>query len=132
VSLVHERIRGNPDEASKMMHDLAVEDGLGTIDTRTWTTHAVAAGMTGVVATRYGIAAWTDGPDGLSVYRPDGSRRLRLLDGVQVSMARAVGAYLYVDTTAQTRYAIDLRIGTVVGPLKTRTQIIGPSFMTIP
>ena len=32
------------------------EDGLGTIDTRTWTTHAIAPGVTGAVATRYGIA----------------------------------------------------------------------------
>ncbi len=108
------------------------EDGLGTIDTRTWTTHAIAPGVTGVVATRYGIAAWTGGPDGLSVYRPDGSRRLRLLEGTQVTAAQAIGAYLYVGTTLKTRYAIDLRTGKSVGPLKTSAQIIGPSFVTIP
>ena len=107
------------------------EDGLGTIDTRTWTTHAIAARVIGAVATRYGIAAWTDGPD-LNVYRPDGSRRFRLLEGIRVTAARAIGAYLYVDTTLKTRYAIDLRTGTSVGPLKTSAQIIGPSFVTIP
>jgi hypothetical protein len=108
------------------------EDGLGTIDTRTWTQHAIAPGVTGVVATPYGIAAWTDGPDGLNVYRPDGSRRLRLLEGTQVTAARAIGVYLYADTTLKTRYAIDLRTGKSVGPLKTSAQIIGPSFVTIP
>jgi hypothetical protein len=107
------------------------EDGLGTIDTRTWTTHAIAGRVIGAVATRYGIAAWTDGSD-LSVYRPDGSRRFRLLEGIRVTAARAVGAYLYVDTTLKTRYAIDLRTGTSNGPLKTSAQIIGPSFVTIP
>ena len=108
------------------------EGGLGTIDTRTWTTHAVAPGVTDAVATRYGIAAWTDGPAGLSVYRPDGSRRLRLLEDIQVTAARAIGPYLYVDTTLKTRYAIDLRTGKSAGPLKTSAQIIGPSFVTIP
>jgi len=108
------------------------EDGLGTIDTRTWTTHAIAGGITGAIATRYGIAAWTGGPDGLSVYRPDGSRRLHLLEGTHVTVARATGVYLYVDTTLETRYAIDLRTGKSVGPLETRAQIIEPSFVTIP
>ena len=79
-----------------------------------------------------GIAAWTDGPDGLSVYRPDGSRRFRLLEGIRVTAARAIGAYLYVDTALKTRYAIDLRTGKSVGPLKTSAQIIGPSFVTDP
>jgi hypothetical protein len=107
-------------------------DGLGTIDTRTWATHAIAPGVTGVVATRHGIAAWTGRPDGLSVYRPDGSRRLRLLEGQQVTAALAIGAYLYVDTTLRTRYAIDLRTGAFVGPLRTKVRIIPPSFIMIP
>jgi hypothetical protein len=107
-------------------------DGLGTIDTRTWTTHAIAPGVSGAVATRYGIAAWTGGPDGLNVYRPDGSRRLRLFEGTQVTAARAIGAYLYVDSTLKTRYAVDLRTGKSVGPLKSSAQIVGPSFVTIP
>ena len=108
------------------------EDGLGTIGTRSWATRAIAPGVTGAVATRHGIAAWTDGPDGLNVYRPDGSRRLRLLEGIQVTTGRAIGVYLYVDTTLKTRYAIDLRTGKSVGPLKSSAQIIGPSFVTIP
>jgi hypothetical protein len=107
------------------------EDGLGTLDTRTWTAHAIAGRVIGAVATRYGIAAWTDGPE-LSIYRPDGSRRFRLLEGIRVTAARAIGAYLYVDTTLKTRYAIDLRSGTSVGPLQMSAQLIGPSFVTIP
>jgi hypothetical protein len=108
------------------------QDGLGTIDTRTWTTHAVADGVTGAVTTPQGIAAWTKGQDGVSVYRPDGSRRFHVLDGTRVTAARAIGAYLYADTDVDTRYSIDLRTGKTVGPLGTRARIIGPSFTVIP
>ena len=57
---------------------------------------------------------------------------LRLIDGTDVTAARAIGAYLYVDTALKSRYAIDLRTGTSVGPLRTSAQIIRPSFVTIP
>ena len=36
------------------------------------------------------------------------------------------------NTTPKTRYAIDLRTGKSVGPVKTSVQIIGPSFVSIP
>jgi len=108
------------------------QDGLGTIDTRTWTTHAVADGVTGALPTRFGIAAWTSGPDGLSVYRPNGTRRFNVLEGTRVTAARAIGTYVYVDTDVDTRYSIDLRTGRTTGPLVTSAQIIGPSFVTIP
>ncbi len=39
---------------------------------------------------------------------------------------------LYVDATHKSRYAIDLRTGKAVGPLKSNAQIIGPSFVAIP
>jgi hypothetical protein len=38
------------------------QDGLGTIDTRSWTTHPIASGVTDAVATQYGLAAWTNDP----------------------------------------------------------------------
>ncbi len=108
------------------------KDGLGSIDTRTWTTDSVADGVTGALATPYGMAAWTARRDGVSVYRPDGSRRLHVLDGTRVMAARAIGAYVYADTDVNTRYSIDLRTGRTVGPLSVRTQLVGPSFVAIP
>jgi hypothetical protein len=108
------------------------EDGLGTIDTRTWTTHAIAPGVTGALATPYGIAAWTKTPDGIAVYRTDGSRRLQLLAGKQVKTAVTVGAYLYADTSTGARYSVDLRTGKTTGPLPPSAQIVIPSYAVIP
>ena len=93
------------------------KDGLGTIDTRTWTTQAIAAPVAGVVATPFGFAVWSDdpGPTGLSVYRPDGRKRLHVLAGKRIDGgAQAVGEYLYVDTDLfKARYSINLRTGQV-------------------
>ena len=51
------------------------------------------------LATPHGLAAWSDDPaDWLTVYRPDGRKRLRVLDGKQITTAQAVGDYLYADT----------------------------------
>jgi hypothetical protein len=108
------------------------ESGLGTIDTRTWATRAIAPGVSGAVATRYGIAAWTKTPDGIAVYTPTGTRRFRLLQGQQVTAARAVGPYLYADTALRARYAIDLRTGKTTGPLPTGARIVTPSYVVIP
>ena len=101
-----ERVRYHPVELNGGYFDAAWvgagklalwgNDGLGTIDTRTWKTHHIASGVVGAVATPFGIAAWGD-PDGLTVYRPDGSRRLRVLVGKRISSAQAVGGYLYVN-----------------------------------
>ena len=88
--------------------------------------------MTGVVATRFGLAAWTDEPaDGLTVYRPDGRERLRLLSGERIHAARAVGRFLYVDADAA-RYSIELRSGKVAGPLASSATIVTPSLVFIP
>ena len=107
------------------------QDGLGTIDTRTWTTHPIAGGVTGAVTTRYGIAAWTANPaDGLTVYRPDGSPRLHVLAGKAIRSAQAVGPYLYA--TVKARYSVDLRTGKVTGPLHTNATIIPPTLTLIP
>jgi hypothetical protein len=103
------------------------DNGLGTIDTRTWTTQAVAADVRHALPTRYGIAAWTDGPDGLTVYQADGRLRLRLLAGRQITGARSIGAYLYADTTTNSRYSIDLRTGRTTGPLPTTARSSPPA-----
>jgi len=108
------------------------EDGLGTIDTRTWKTSAIAPGVTGALATPYGIAAWTKAPDGLGVYEADGTRRFQLLQGRQITAATAVGTTLYADTTAKTRYSVDLRSGKTTGPLPTSARIVTPSYVVIP
>ena len=108
------------------------EGGLGTIDVRTWKTHAIAPGVSGALATPYGIAAWTKTPDGLAVYTPNGARRFRLLQGKQVTAATAVGPFLYADTAFRARYAIDLRTGKATGPLPTSARIVTPSYVVIP
>jgi hypothetical protein len=106
------------------------EDGLGMIDTRTWMTQAVAANVTGAVATPLGLAAWTADPaDRLSVYRSDGSKRLRVLIGTPIRTVQALGKFLYVDAG---RYSVDLRTGNVFGPLKRRIAVITPSLVPIP
>jgi hypothetical protein len=107
------------------------EDGLGTIDTRTWKTRSVARDVTDAVATPLGLAAWNkNSADGLTVYRPDGKARFRGLVGKRVSIAFAVGDYLYPDAD-NARYSIDLRTGQVVGPLR-RARIIVPDLVSIP
>jgi hypothetical protein len=55
------------------------QDGLGTIDTRTWTTHAIDSDARNALATPHGIVAWTYDAPGISVYRPDGSLRFTAL-----------------------------------------------------
>jgi len=128
----HENERRSAAWAGSGRIALWVEDGLGTIDTRTWKTHAIAADVTGAVATPYGIAAWTKTTDGIGVYKPDGTRRFQRLQGKQITAARAVGPTLYADTAANTRYSIDLRTGKTTGPLSTIARIITPSYVVIP
>ncbi len=108
------------------------KNGLGTIDIRTWKTHAIAAGVTDAVATPYGIAAWTSSDDGLTLYRPDGSRKFHTLTGTPISAARALGRWLYVDTPHKRRYTIDLRTGTTSPPLPATATILLPSYTPIP
>jgi hypothetical protein len=106
-------------------------DGLGTIDTRTWKTRALAPAATHVVATRHGLAAWVGGrPGGITVYRPDGSVRFRALDGQTVRSAEAAGRYLYV--RAAHRYAIDLVSGRVLGRVRADARIARPSIVPLP
>jgi len=45
-------------------------DGLGMIDTRSWTTQAVASGVTHAVATPLGLAAWGTDPVSVATLSP--------------------------------------------------------------
>ena len=112
-------------------------DGLGTIDTRTWKTRAIAQGVESVVATRPGIAAWSKNLNGLTVYSPGGARRFHVLEGQPILNAQAVGEYLYVSTAftqdiPTTRYSVNLRTGKVVGPLHRPGWIATPTLVPIP
>jgi len=106
-------------------------DGLGMINTHTWTTQAVAAGVTGAVATPLGLAAWTTDPtSGLTIYRSDGSKRLQVLVGKPIRAVRAFRNFLYVD--ADGPYSVDLRTGKVFGPLANRARVVTPTLVPIP
>jgi hypothetical protein len=109
---------------------LSGEDGLGMIDTRTWTTQAVTANPNiGVLATPLGLATWTgQRADGITVYRPDGSKRLQVLIGTPIRTVVSLGNFLYVDR----RYSVDLRTGKVFGPTKQRTRVVTPTLVPIP
>jgi hypothetical protein len=105
------------------------QDGLGTIDTRTWTTHSLAPAIVGAVGTPFGLAAWSE--QGITVYRPAGTVRLHALAGLAVQSAQSVGDYLYAQSGAR-RYAINLRTGVTYGPLSARATIVTPGFVSIP
>lgn len=105
-------------------------DGLGTIDTRSWTTKAVAQAAVGVVATPYGLVTWTGGRSGVTIYRADGTRRFTTMPAAIVRSAEAVGRYLYV--VAGRRYAVDLVTGRVVGRVRRDARIAQPSFLALP
>jgi hypothetical protein len=103
------------------------QSGLRTINTNDWTVRTITPNPTDAVMTGEGIAAWTADPaDGLSVYRTDGTRHFTVLSGSTVHTARAVGQFLYVNTT-DARYAINLRNGKTFGPLRSDATPIGPS-----
>jgi len=116
------------------------EDGLGTIDTRTWTTNAISTDQM-ALPTPFGIVAWTyDAPGGISVFRPDGSRRFTVFadttipswGGVRGLGPIAVGPYLYVVAGDHHRYAIDLRTGHLVGRTRDGVRLAAPSYVPIP
>src|SRR5262245_8055607 len=106
------------------------------IDTRSWTTQAVAPNVTGAVATPLGLAAWTDNPaDGVSVYRSDGSKRFQVPIGKPIRTISALGNFLYINTgryPGKDRYSVDLRTGKVFGPIKRRATVVTPTLAPIP
>jgi hypothetical protein len=99
-------------------------DGLGLIDTRDWSTHAVAADVTAVARTSYGLLA--TGNDGLALYRPTGALAFRRLHGHSVGSVVAIGRYAYAETDAG-RFSIDLSSGRLTGPLASRARIVQSS-----
>jgi hypothetical protein len=109
-------------------------DGLGTIDTRTWKTQAITPTFPEAVATRFGIAVRSSEPaDGLTVYRPDGKVRFRVLVGrVITGQLQAVGEYVYVGLAGGARFSVNLSTAQVVGPLYSPARIIGPTLVPIP
>lgn len=106
------------------------EDGLGTIDTRTWTARAVTPTASDVVVTPFGVASWVRGAGGIAVYRPDGTLRFQALTNGAVRSAESLGRYLYV--RAGSRYAIDMREGRVVGRVRDDVRIARPSVVALP
>jgi hypothetical protein len=63
VTYHHVDLNGKPFQAAWAGHGrIAIwgDDGLGTIDTRTWTTHALAEDVHAALMTRYGIVGWTE------------------------------------------------------------------------
>jgi hypothetical protein len=70
--------------------------------------------------------------DGLTIYQPNGKKRLRVLDGKRVKAVKAVGDYLYADTDDIDRYSVYLRTGKVVGPLRRDATIVVPDLVAIP
>jgi hypothetical protein len=106
-------------------------DGLGLIDTRDWSAHAVAPAVTDVIPTASGLVAWNrNGDDGLAVYRPDGSLRFRRLTGKAVGFVVSLGLYAYV--TVGDRFSVNMRTGRVSGPLASKARIVVPDIVDIP
>jgi hypothetical protein len=119
------------------------EDGLGTIDTRTWTSHAISADVRSALTTSHGIVAWRYGTAGVRVYRQDGSLRFTVLSDKVIpgdtinpwlppssGPPIVAGPYLYV--WADHRYTIDLRTGRVIGRARPDARIATPSYISIP
>jgi hypothetical protein len=120
------------------------QDGLGTIDTRTWTTQSVDADARSALATPHGIVAWAYGGPGVRVYRPDGTLRFTVLEDERItppyddlgrrvpgsSPPVVVGRYLYI--VGDTRASIDLVSGRVVGRPRPDARVAAPTLVPIP
>ena len=120
------------------------QDGLGTIDTRTWTTQSVDAEARSALATPHGIVAWAYGKPGVRVYRPDGTLRFAVLEDERIKPLYddkgrpvagypkpvVVGRYLYI--VGDTRASIDLVSGRVVGRPRPDAKVAAPTLVPIP
>jgi hypothetical protein len=115
------------------------QDGLGTIDTRTWTTNALAADVLSALPTRYGIVVVPTAPaGGVSVYRPDGGRRFTVLGGMTIDNRTAwgpdplvvFGRYLYVIAGGH-RYTVDLTDGRLLGRACGDARLAVPSYVAL-
>lgn len=102
-------------------------DGLGTIDTRTWSTRSLAPAARGAVPTRFGLVSW-HGADGLSVYARDGQRRLHVLKGNEVHDVSALARYAYAHVGSK-QFAIDLKNGRI-RPIRSDAIVVVPTLVT--
>ena len=102
-------------------------DGLGTIDTRTWSTRSLAPAASGAVPTNFGLVSW-HGADGLSVYASDGQRRLHVLKGRTLHHVSALGRYAYAHVASK-QFSIDLKAG-YVRPIRGDATVVVPTLVT--
>jgi len=102
-------------------------DGLGTIDTRTWSTRSLAPAAAGAVPTNLGLVSWSRA-DGLSVFAPDGHRRLHVLKGKTAHHVSALGRYAYAHVASK-QFAIDLKSGRVRA-IRSDATVVVPTLVT--
>jgi hypothetical protein len=102
-------------------------DGLGTIDTRTWSTRSLAPAATGAIPTSFGLVSW-HGADGLSVYARDGERRLHVLKGRTVHDVSALARYAYARVGSK-QFAVDLRTGRIRS-IRSDATVVVPTLVT--
>lgn len=115
-------------------------DGLGTIDTLSWTAQSLDAQAQMVLPTPYGIVVVEDASvGGISVYRPGGGRRFTALAGMTIGDPSdrgpdplvALGRYLYVVADGH-RYTVDLASGHVLGRARYNVRLALPSYVPMP
>ena len=109
--------------------------GLSLVDTRTWTARLIGPSLTEAAVSATGLIAWNKDQSSLAVYSPDGSLRFRktlqsnsqplALHTVQVN-----GRYAYLDTGD--RYSLDLKTGSLTGPLASRARLLLPDYLYLP
>ena len=97
------------------------------IDTRDWSTHAIAPAITDTTPIPYGVIAWNKSGAGLALYGASGKLRFRALPSQQVTDVEAGDHYAYATTTSG-RFAINLGTGRVTGPLASTARLVPPSF----
>ena len=102
-------------------------DGLGIIDTRTWSTRSLAPAARGAIPTNFGLVSWS-GADGLSVFAPDGHRRLHVLKGKTIHHVSALGRYAYAHVGSK-QFAIQVKTGRV-RPIRSDATVVVPTLVT--
>ena len=104
--------------------------GLTLIDSRTWTAHLLDPAATDVAVAPNALLAWSQkAATGITVYKPDGSIRYRLLPEQAVLSVRASARYAYI--TSQRRFSVDLHTGHVTGPLTSRARLVLPDLLEL-
>ena len=105
--------------------------GLTLIDSRSWTAHLLNPTATDVAVAPNALLAWSHkAATGITVYKPDGSLRYRLLPEQTVRAVRTSARYAYI--TSQGRFSVDLHTGHVTGPLTSRARLVLPDLLELP